>query len=437
MEINLAIAGRARAGMALTAAEIDELATADVLSLGMLADDVRRARVGDRVTFVRVHEWKPGEEVPHAAREVRLGVLPDTLEVAMAQIRAARAAAGNRRVTGFSLASVIDRARSGWGAALEILEHLKEAGLDAIVHAPVDALPDASAALGASRDAGLAIGCLSVQRPIDDRPDRPVDPDADASPRSSPRSRPSRRCRASSRRWCRRRATTMCGWSRWRDWSISTVPHIQVDWSQYGPKLAQVALTFGADDLDRVSAVDDERIGRRRMAAEDVKRNIAAAGLRGDRAGSAGMRRLRLGAVSYLNTKPLVYGLEAHRDLFSVRYDVPSQCAALLHQGHVDLGLIPSIEYLRGDYAMVPDVAIGSNGPIASVAIFTRVPIDQIRTLALDTSSRTSVALTKDPVREAMADRTDAGSVQARHHRHACQGRRRPAHRRSGAGVES
>ncbi|MGH9384751.1 MAG: menaquinone biosynthetic enzyme MqnA/MqnD family protein [Vicinamibacterales bacterium] len=107
------------------------------------------------------------------------------------------------------------------------------------------------------------------------------------------------------------------------------------------------------------------------------------------------MRRLRLGAVSYLNTKPLVYGLDALRDLFTVRYDVPSQCATLLHQGHVDLGLIPSVEYLRGDYSMVPDVAIGSNGPIASVAIFSRVPIDRIRTLALDTSSRTSVVLTK------------------------------------------
>lgn len=107
------------------------------------------------------------------------------------------------------------------------------------------------------------------------------------------------------------------------------------------------------------------------------------------------MRRLRLGAVSYLNTKPLVYGLEAQRDLFAVRFDVPSQCAALLHQGHVDLGLIPSVEYLQGDYSMVPDVAIGSHGPIASVAVFTRVPIDQVRTLALDTSSRTSVALTK------------------------------------------
>jgi chorismate dehydratase len=104
---------------------------------------------------------------------------------------------------------------------------------------------------------------------------------------------------------------------------------------------------------------------------------------------------VRLGAVSYLNTKPLVHGLETRRDLFDVRFDVPSQCAALLHAGQVDLGLIPAIEYLRGDYAIVPGVAIGSDGPIASVAIFSRVPMAEVQTLALDTSSRTSVALTR------------------------------------------
>ena len=54
MDINLAIADRARAGEALTAAEIDELASADLLSLGMLADEVRRARAGENVTYVRV-----------------------------------------------------------------------------------------------------------------------------------------------------------------------------------------------------------------------------------------------------------------------------------------------------------------------------------------------------------------------------------------------
>lgn len=107
------------------------------------------------------------------------------------------------------------------------------------------------------------------------------------------------------------------------------------------------------------------------------------------------MRPLTLGAVSYLNTKPLVYGLEARSGLFAVRFDVPAKCASLLHEGAVDLGLIPAIEYLRGEYRIVPGVAIGSDGPIASVAIYSRVPIDRVRTLALDTSSRTSVALTR------------------------------------------
>ncbi len=109
------------------------------------------------------------------------------------------------------------------------------------------------------------------------------------------------------------------------------------------------------------------------------------------------MTALRLGAVSYLNTKPLVYGLEAVPDQFDVRFDVPAQCAMLLHAGQVDLGLIPAIEFLRGpeDYWIVPGVSIGSEGGIASVAIFSKAPIDQVRTLALDLSSRTSVALSR------------------------------------------
>ena len=107
------------------------------------------------------------------------------------------------------------------------------------------------------------------------------------------------------------------------------------------------------------------------------------------------MRPARVGAVSYLNTKPLVRGLDERRDLFTVRFDVPSVCASLLHEGRVDLGLIPAIEYLRGDYAIVPDIAIGSDGAVESVAVFTTRPIEQVRTLALDISSRTSVALTK------------------------------------------
>lgn len=104
---------------------------------------------------------------------------------------------------------------------------------------------------------------------------------------------------------------------------------------------------------------------------------------------------VRVSAVSFINARPLVYGLERERALFDVQFDLPSTCAARLHAGEVDLGLIPAIEYLAGDYRLVPDMAIGSDGPILSVAVFTRVPIERVQRLALDTSSRTSVALTR------------------------------------------
>jgi len=103
---------------------------------------------------------------------------------------------------------------------------------------------------------------------------------------------------------------------------------------------------------------------------------------------------IRLGAVTYLNARPLVYGLE-RTDRFSIRYDVPSECARLLHAREIDLGLIPSIECLRGSqpYAIVPGPAVTSSGAVASVAIYTRRDPKDIRTIAMDTSSRTSVAL--------------------------------------------
>jgi chorismate dehydratase len=105
-------------------------------------------------------------------------------------------------------------------------------------------------------------------------------------------------------------------------------------------------------------------------------------------------RPARLGAVEYLNARPLVYGLEMRSDLFTVRFDVPSKCAALRHEGSIDAGMIPSIEYVRGrDYRIVPGLGIISDGPVASVALFTSVPVGQIRSIAADTSSRTSNAL--------------------------------------------
>jgi chorismate dehydratase len=102
----------------------------------------------------------------------------------------------------------------------------------------------------------------------------------------------------------------------------------------------------------------------------------------------------RVGAVGYLNARPLVYGLE-RSERFDIRYDIPSECARLLHARQTDVGLIPSIEYLRGPqpYAIVPGPAVTSRGPVASVAIYTRRDPGDIRTIAMDTSSRTSVVL--------------------------------------------
>ena len=105
------------------------------------------------------------------------------------------------------------------------------------------------------------------------------------------------------------------------------------------------------------------------------------------------MTPIRLGAVDYLNARPLVYGLE-RQERFSLRFDPPARCAALLHDGSIDVGMIPTIEYCRGpEYRIVPGMAIISRGAVASVALFTRKPVPEIRTIAADTSSRTSNAL--------------------------------------------
>jgi len=109
------------------------------------------------------------------------------------------------------------------------------------------------------------------------------------------------------------------------------------------------------------------------------------------------MTPVRLSAVGYLNARPLVYGLE-QSSRFDVRFDIPSLCADLLHEGEIDVGLIPSIEYLRGPadaghYRIVQDVAIASRGEVASVVLYTKKPMSDVRSIAMDTSSRTSVAL--------------------------------------------
>ena len=107
--------------------------------------------------------------------------------------------------------------------------------------------------------------------------------------------------------------------------------------------------------------------------------------------------RVRLGVVSYLNTRPLVEVLRTgaiDRD-FELIYDVPSRCAERLHMGETDVALIPAVEIGRGrdPYRIVPNVGIISNGPVGSVFIVLNKEPEEIQTLALDRGSRTSVVL--------------------------------------------
>jgi chorismate dehydratase len=103
--------------------------------------------------------------------------------------------------------------------------------------------------------------------------------------------------------------------------------------------------------------------------------------------------------VSYLNARPLVHGLDGEAGVRLER-GVPSRVARWLHEGQVDLGMIPSIEYAFGHYAIVPRIAIGSRGPVRSVSLYLARPLRGVRRVALDTSSRTSVALLKVLLRE-------------------------------------
>lgn len=107
-------------------------------------------------------------------------------------------------------------------------------------------------------------------------------------------------------------------------------------------------------------------------------------------------RAVRIGAVRYLNSKPLIYRLEELAPRAELRLDVPSRLADELAAGELDVALIPSIEYFRGrDYCVVPGMSIAAYGPVLSVKLYCRVPVQEVRTIALDEASRTSVALTR------------------------------------------
>jgi len=109
-------------------------------------------------------------------------------------------------------------------------------------------------------------------------------------------------------------------------------------------------------------------------------------------------RKIRIGAVSYLNTKPFIYGLENSpiKDEIELILDYPSNLVELLKKGEIDIGLVPvgALPSL-GEYHIVSDYCIGTDGEVASVAVFSEVPMEEIEEVYLDYQSRTSVLLCK------------------------------------------
>jgi chorismate dehydratase len=110
------------------------------------------------------------------------------------------------------------------------------------------------------------------------------------------------------------------------------------------------------------------------------------------------MRRLRISAISYLNTAPLMWDFDhgkAGKD-FDIFYSVPSSCAAALREGTGDIGIIPAIAYNSiPDLVIIPEVAIAARGAVRSILLISKVPLEKVRTVATDNSSMTSVALTR------------------------------------------
>jgi aminodeoxyfutalosine synthase len=271
---------RITAGDRLTADEITALSDApDILPIGMLADTLRRQLHGTQVTYLRVascaFDQSFADSVPPTAQDIRITGAPPTLDAAVAAVRNAKAVAGDRTVTGLTW-NDIDRVAATAGIGLpRVLETLRTAGLDALGELSLDTLPDE--VIGAVADGGFRqlrltvenapaperralvqrasalqdkYGCIQALNPLPIvlQPSRPTTGYGDVKAVAAARL------------------------------SAPNIPTIQVDWSRYGPKLAQVALTFGADDLDAVTASDEAPDGRRRAPIEEVRRNIEAAG---------------------------------------------------------------------------------------------------------------------------------------------------------------
>jgi aminodeoxyfutalosine synthase len=267
--------------VSVSTAELTALAaTHDIIKLGMQADEVRRSRHGLRTTFVRVADVGsvPGEpvEIPPAAGEVRIVGRPASRQGALERVREVAKIAHAKPVSAYSLADLEALAVREQVTLRSLLEDLRAGGLELIAEAPFDLLADARRSIEQVNIAGLLLARLTIDRL----------PAADSSALLNDVAALQREVgvvRAFAPLARRPNpAVPTTGYEDVKRVALARlsvdVTSIQVDWSLYGPKLAQVALTVGADDIDAVSPLDDMSEGRRRAPREEVLRNIQAAG---------------------------------------------------------------------------------------------------------------------------------------------------------------
>ena len=276
-----AIGERLRSGGGLAAGDAAVLAgTPDLVALGALADDRRRALRGDRVTFVRVLEVGVAAGgagldggVPPRAGEVRVVGRPADIGAAVAAVRRLREAAGRAPVTGFALDDLVDVCDADSSAVREALGGLREAGLERVAEARVDgAIDPAWIELAAAE--GLPVARLTVASAGSDGLETAGTVAAWGAVVASVRAFAPLPTTAGPR--------PSTGYDDLRRVALArlvvdNIDSIQVDWRLYGPKLAQVALTFGADDVDAVSPIDTLEHGWRRAPLEEIARNVSAA----------------------------------------------------------------------------------------------------------------------------------------------------------------
>lgn len=270
-------------GMGVSGAELASLANShDIIALGIAADEERRRRHGSRTTYVRVADVdaSPGApiEVPAEAGEVRIVGVPSDWAATSLRVREVRAAGIKAPLSGYSLSDLEALALSERRPLRELLEALSAEGLELLAEAPFDLLRDARRAIEEVNIAGIRVARLTIRRlPSADtltlyRQIAALQYDVGVLLAFAPLPR------------LVNPAVPTTGYDDVKRVALArlfleTIPSIQVDWNLYGPKLAQVALTVGADDLDGVSPIDDVSEGRRRSSLEEVRRNIRAAGL--------------------------------------------------------------------------------------------------------------------------------------------------------------